>query len=177
MYHQHPDGRLSSGQSVDALFFDEGVCPLFMKHQSGPCCGRKEGDIVLWADVQDQLETCAGRIGRAVELGHPPDGRETCHSSVHASFSQGDPPGLMCPTCSLHSMPCPPVVHSPFPPRRHVTSFSSVQSFPVVFAPSCYTPEDAFPSLWNATPALSFLLERPTLSLGCNQYHFLQQPS
>lgn len=157
LYHQHPDGRLSSRQSVDALLFDEGVCPLFMEHQSGPCCGRKEGDIVLWADVQDQLETCEGIIARVVELGHSPNGRETRHPNVQASFS----PPVVSLLSTQHALPtrgAQPIA------VRYVTSFFPIQSFPVVFAPSCYTPEDAFPSLWNAVPALSFLLERPTLS-------------
>lgn len=68
LYHQHPNRCLSSCHGIDALFSNEGVRPLLMEHKPSPGCGRKEGDIVLLTDVQDQLETCWGRIARAIEL-------------------------------------------------------------------------------------------------------------
>lgn len=76
LYHQHPNRRLSSGHGIDALLSNEGVRPLLMKHQPSPCCGRKEGDIVLLTDVQDQLETCWGRTAWVIEFVYPADGRE-----------------------------------------------------------------------------------------------------
>lgn len=117
------------------------------------------------------------------------------HPSDHALFSQGvlwgpqPPPGLTCPTCSLSSaqhdlpthaaLPAPhdmtrDLIPSPSHPPHTTCDLISPSSG---VAPSCYASEAAFPSLWNAVPALSFLLKRPTLSSGCSWYHFLQQLS
>lgn len=76
LYHQHPNRRLSSCHGIDALLSNEGVRPLLMKHQPSPCCGRKEGDIVLLTDVQDQLETCWGRTGQVTEFVYPASEKE-----------------------------------------------------------------------------------------------------
>lgn len=152
LYHQHPNRCLSSCHGIDALFSNEGVRPLLMEHKPSPCCGCKEGDIVLLTDVQDQLETCwegqRGLLSLYIlrwEGGH--------HPSDQALFSQGvlwvpqSPPGPLGPTCSLSSTQHDLSTHAayPTPPTRHVTSSS--------------------PSIGIALPAVT--LSRFSLTLEC----------
>lgn len=55
-YHQHSDGGFCPSHGVDALILEEGEALLLVQHQPGPSGRGQVGNVVLLADVQNQLQ-------------------------------------------------------------------------------------------------------------------------
>lgn len=55
-YHQHSNGGFCPSHGVDALILEEGEALLLMQHEPGPSGRGQVGNVVLLADVQNQLQ-------------------------------------------------------------------------------------------------------------------------